>query len=189
MAAMGQKRRDQAAGTYHVCNHAIAGAPLFADEGDRLFRLDQLSDAVQEGAVVCHAFCLLGTHEHLLLTFEDETIACALQKLNRNYAVAFNSRHGRAGHVFKGRYFGKRMESDAHLLQTFRYIALNPERHGAAGRAELWPWSSYPGLVGQQAQFPFVDSARIVAALGPGRAAVERIRAFVDDGRLLAAAA
>jgi hypothetical protein len=90
--------------------------------------------------------------------------------------------------VFGGRYFSKRMESDAHLLQTFRYIALNPERHGAAARAELWPWSSYPGVVGQQAQFPFVDSALILAALGPGRNAVQRIRAFVDDGRLLAAA-
>jgi hypothetical protein len=76
---------------------------------------------------------------------------------------------------------------DAQFLQTFRYLALNPERHGAA-RAEDWPWSSYRGLVGHQAQFPFVDSAPILAALGPGPRALERILAFVDDGRLLAAA-
>ena len=54
---------------------------------------------------------------------------------------------------------------------------------------KLWPWSSYPGVVGQQAQFLFVDSALILAALGAGRNAVQRIEAFVDDGRLLAAAA
>lgn len=186
---MGHKHREQSAGTYHVSNHAIEGAPLFGNEGDYLYRLGQLGEAVKNGDAVCHAFCLIGTHEHLLLTFEDETIARVMQKLNRSYAVAFNGRHGRKGHVFGGRYFSKRMESDAHLLQTFRYIALNPERHGAVARAELWPWSSYPGVVGQQAQFLFVDSALILAALGAGRNAVQRIEAFVDDGRLLAAAA
>jgi hypothetical protein len=188
MTSMGQKHRDQAAGIYHVCNHAIEGAPLFADERDYLYRLGQLGDAVKDGDARCHAFCLIGTHEHLLLAFADDSIARVMQKLNRNYAVAFDGRHGRKGHVFGGRYFSKRMTSDAHLLQTFRYVALNPERHGAA-RAERWTWASYPGLVGEQPQFPFVDSAPILAALGPGRHAVERIRAFVDDGRLLAAAA
>jgi putative transposase len=187
MAAMGHKHRIQAAGTYHVSNHAIEGAPLFGNEGDYLYRLGQLSDAVKDNDLACHAFCLIGTHEHLLLTFEDGAIARVMQKLNRGYAVAFNGRHGRKGHVFGARYFSKRMVSDAHLLQTFRYIALNPERHGAA-RAETWPWSSYAGLIGQQPQFPFVHSAPIIAALGPGRHAVERIRAFVNDGRLLAAA-
>jgi hypothetical protein len=187
MAGMGQRHRIQAAGAYHVCNHAIAGAPLFADEADYLFRTAQLGEAVKRNEAACHAFCLIGTHEHLLLTFADDAIGCAMQKLNRGYAVAFNGRHGRKGHVYDAPYFSKRMESDAQFLQTFRYLALNPERHGAA-RAEGWPWSSYPGLVGHQPQFPFVDSAPILAALGPGPRALERILAFVDDARLLAAA-
>jgi REP-associated tyrosine transposase len=187
MAGMGQKHRLQAAGTYHVCNHAIAGAPLFADETDYLFRVGQLGEAVTRNEIACHAFCLIGTHEHWLLTFADETIGRAMQKLNRSYAVEFNARHGRKGHVYDAPYFSKLMESDAQFLQTFRYIALNPERHGIA-RAEDWPWASYPGLVGHRPQFRFVDSAPILAAMGPGPRALERIVAFVNDGRLLAAA-
>ena len=187
MDGMGSKLRDQAAGIHHVCNHAIEGAPLFADPDDYLFRLGQLSEGVRDGDVACHAYCLIGTHEHLLLAFEDDTISRVMQRLNRNYAVFFNGRHGRKGHVFDARYFSKRMESDAHLLQTFRYIALNPERHGAA-RAETWSWASYPGLIGLRPQPAFVDSAPIIAALGPGRRAAGRIRDFVDDGRLLAVA-
>jgi hypothetical protein len=183
MVAMGNKLRDQAAGIHHVCNHAIEGAPLFADADDYLRRLGQLSEAVRDGDTVCHAYCLIGTHEHLLLGFEDNAIARVMQKLNRNYAVAFNGRHGRKGHTFDARYFNKRVESDAHLLQTFRYIALNPEHHGA-GRAEIWPWSSYPSLIGLRPRLPFVDPWPIVAAFGPGVHPPGRIRDFVAAGRV-----
>jgi hypothetical protein len=187
MTDMGQRHRIQAAGTYHVCNHAIAGAPLFAGEADYLFRVTQLGEAVERNDLACHAFCLIGTHEHMLFSFDDDAISRVMQKLNRSYAVAFNRSHGRKGHVFDAPYFSKRIESDEQFLQTFRYIALNPERHGVA-RAEDWPWSSYPGLAGHRPQFPFVDSAPILAALGPGPRAQARIVAFVDDGRIAAAA-
>jgi len=186
MVEMG-KLRDQAAGIHHVCNHAIAGAPLFGDADDYLFRLGQLSEIVRDGDASCLAFVLMGTHEHLLLRFEDGMISRVMQKLNRNYAVAFNRRYGRKGHVFDRRYFNKRQQSNEQLLQTFRYVALNPDRHGAA-RAEEWPWSSYPGLIGLKPRAPFVDAGAILEAFGPVQGTPGRIRDFVDDGRVLAAA-
>ncbi len=183
MDAVGQSIRIQVAGMYHVGAHAIAGAPLFADEADFLFRIAQVSESVKKGETRCHAFCLMGTHEHFLLSFEEDRIADVMQQLNRTYAAAFNKRHGRKGHVYDRRYFSSLIRSDAQLLENFRYIALNPEHHRVQ-RAEDWPWSSYPGLIGLRPQFSFVDSAPITAAFGTGERAAQRARAFVEDGSL-----
>jgi len=176
--------RIQAAGLYHVWDHAVANAPLFTDERDYFSRLGLLEAAVREGRVRCHAVCLLGTHEHLLLSVEEGKLAAAMQRLNRNYAGIFNVRHGRRGRVYWAPYGSKLVESEQYLLELIRYVALNPE-WATQVRAEQYLWSSYADLLGLRRAMPFVDPAPLLDAVGGGEGARARIAQLVADGRVL----
>jgi hypothetical protein len=65
------------------------------------------------------------------------------------------------------------VETEAHLVQLPRYIALNPREY------ETWPYSSYPGMIGLREPFSFVDPTPIIETFG----SVAAFRAYVDEGR------
>ena len=53
-----------------------------------------------------------------------------MRRLLTGYAVSFNHRHDRAGHLFQNRYKSILCQEDSYLLELVRYIHLNPLRAG-----------------------------------------------------------
>jgi len=51
-----------------------------------------------------------------------------MRRLLTGYAVAFNHRHQRHGHLFQNRYKSILVEEEPYLLELSRYIHLNPLR-------------------------------------------------------------
>jgi putative transposase len=73
------------------------------------------------------------------------------------YTVFFNRRHGKASHLFQGRYKSLLVEGGSYLLAVSRYLHLNPVRGRVLGagdpkerrkRLRDYPWSSYRGYAG-----------------------------------------
>ena len=65
-----------------------------------------------------------------------------MQWLNGAYAQIFNKRWGRSGHLFGERFYSNPVEDDEELLETCRYVVLNPVRAGLCERPEDWAWSA-----------------------------------------------
>jgi putative transposase len=156
---------------HHVSSRSIAEEVIFKDSGDYATGIRILAELVHEGLVVCHQFCFMPTHYHVLGSFLD--VSTAIHKLNRRYATRFNKRYGRRGHVFDSPFSRIEIETEAHLIQLTRYIALNPKD------PETWPFASYSGLIGTRDPFSFVDSTLILDTFGD----VAAFRAYVDEGR------
>ena len=76
--------------------------------------------------------------------------------LNGSYTGYFNRQHGRAGHLFQGRYKGILVEKDNYLLPLSRYIHLNPLRAGRVKKLDQYEWSSYRGYVGRGKEYDTV---------------------------------
>ena len=70
-----------------------------------------------------------------------------MQRLHGEYALLFNRRHRKVGHVFQGRFGSKVMRDDDHLWTTARYILRNPVDAGLCKAAEEWRWSSHQGVL------------------------------------------
>jgi len=166
-----------------VCR-AVARRPLFADDRDRVRYVSQLAEVCTAGDWVCHAYCLMTTHVHLLVRTPDGVLSRGMQMLNSTYATHHNKRHDGLGHVFARRYDAFLVEGDAHLLELSRYIPLNPVRAGLCTDPAEWRWSSYRQLAGLDQPFPFVAAGWLLAHFSPdvGRAR-ERFRAFVAEGQ------
>ena len=179
---MGRHLRLQEPGaTYHVTTHGIAELAVLPDDLARAHFLDLLAEAAARHAWRVRAYCVLTTHYHLLVTTPEGNIAQGMQHLNGRYAGWLNRERGRRGHVWEARYHGDPIRTDSHLLETIRYISLNPVRAGLCRAPSRWAWSSYSGLVGLEPALPFLDCRAVLALFGVTRqAAVSRIRAFVE---------
>jgi REP element-mobilizing transposase RayT len=134
-------RRRLPDGFYHVTSRGVAGTFIFVDDFDRE-AFARLLDRVSElwGWRV-HAWCLMGTHYHLVVEAKREQLSFAFHRLNGLYAQRFNRRHGRRGHLFENRFSAWVIRDEEHLRATIAYVHENPARAGLCTDPRDWLWS------------------------------------------------
>ena len=135
----------------HVIVRGIERCPIFLDDHDREEFLSRLSSLLPETETDCYAWVLLDNHFHLLLKPKTYTLASFMRRLLSGYAVTFNLRHNRSGHLFQNRYKSIVCDEDPYLLELIRYIHLNPIRAGIIKDLESledFPWSGHRELLG-----------------------------------------
>ena len=141
-------RIEYAGAVYHVTSRGNEKKPVFKDDQDRINFLNTLLHVKKRYNWVCHAYCLMDNHYHLLIETPDGNLALGMRQLNGVYTQLFNKRRQRTGHLFQGRYKSILIQKDSHLLEVCRYVVLNPVRAGMVPRPEDWKWSSYPATAG-----------------------------------------
>ena len=168
---------------YHVTTRGNARGDIFVDDRDRHGFLAVLGQVVARWRWLCHAYCLMGNHYHLIVETRDANLARGMRQLNGLYTQRLNRRHGRVGHVFQGRYAAILVERDSHLLELARYVVRNPVRAGLVDRAEAWPWSSYRAMIGRGARPAWLHCDWLLRQFA-GEPAQARLayRAFVSEG-------
>ncbi|HUL22289.1 MAG TPA: transposase [Thermodesulfobacteriota bacterium] len=165
---------------YHVTSRGNARQPIFNDYEDRGGFLDILSIVVERFNWLCHAYCLMENHYHLLIETPNGNLSKGMRELNGVYTQRFNQRYRQVGHLFQGRYKAILVEKDRHLLSLCRYVVLNPVRVGLIKRPDQWRWSSYGATMGMRRRPPFLTIDWILSQFGRRkRAAREAYKRFV----------
>ena len=144
---------------YHATSRGNEKKPIFKDDHDRESFLAILTRVNKRYHWICHAYCLMDNHYHLLLETPDGNLSLGMRQLNGVYTQAFNRRHNRAGHLLQGRYKGILVQKDSHLLEVSRYVVLNPVRARMAETADAWKWSSYRATAGGAGHPPLLTTA------------------------------
>lgn len=122
---------------------------MFRDNDDRLFFLELLQKHLAEYEdpdnpvlvfqVKVVAYCLMGTHFHLLL-YQDidiDAITGYMRSIGTTYSMYYNKKYKSKGHVFQSTYRASHVSSEPYLAHITRYIHLNPRSYVS------WKWSSY----------------------------------------------
>ena len=168
---------------YHVTSRGNAKQAIFIDDGDRGRFLDVLSMVVERFHWVCHAYCLMENHYHLLIETPSGNLSRGMRELNGVYTQGFNQRYRRVGHLFQGRYKAILVEKNNHLLSLCRYVVLNPVRVGLIKRPEQWRWSNYKATIGLMKRPSFLTDDWILSQFdGRKGIAVQKYRKFVMEG-------
>jgi len=176
-------RIEYAGAVYHITSRGNARQRVFVDDADRTAFFEILAKAMDRFNWLCHAYCLMGNHYHLLIETVDPTLARGMRLLNGTFTQAFNRRHGRAGHVLQGRFKGILVEKEGHLLELARYVVLNPVRAGVVKHPRDYRWSSYCATAGEEAPAPFLTVKWILSQFdAPRRRACSAYRRFVMEG-------
>lgn len=141
-------RIELAGGLYHVTSRGDRREDIYFNDADRRAWLETFGQVCDRFNWVCHAWCQMTNHYHIVVETIEGNLALGMRQLNGVYTQWINCSHHRVGHVFQGRYKGILVEKDNYLLELARYVVLNPVRAGMVRKAEAWPWSSYHAMVG-----------------------------------------
>ena len=134
------KRVQVAGGVYHAMTGGVDHCAMFRGVEDRTLWQALFAKALARYAWRSLIYCEMTTHVHMIVATANANIGRGMQWLNGTYAQAFNQRHGRHGHLFRGRYVSVLIQSDFQYAAAWAYVAQNPVRAGLCARPQDWPW-------------------------------------------------
>ena len=180
-----QPRLDIPGSLQHVIVRGIERGTIFRDDDDRRSFLDRFSRLLAETGTDCFAWALIPNHFHLLLRPRQIELSRFMRRLLTGYAITFNRRHNRSGHLFQNRYKSILCEEDAYLLELVRYIHLNPLRAELVPDLEYldyYPWCGHAELLGKRPNTGLGCDAVLELFGGTLQAARQSYRQFLSDG-------
>ncbi|MDA8100965.1 MAG: transposase [Nitrospiraceae bacterium] len=181
---MARPLRIQYAGAvYHVTSRGNEKKPVFKDDADRQNFLNTLQHVNKRYNWICHAYCLMTNHYHLLIETPDGNLSLGMRQLNGVYTQLFNKQHGRTGHLFQGRYSAILIQKDSHLLEVCRYVVLNPVRSKMVETPSHYAWSSYAATAGKVKAHPCLTIDWVLGQFsGKRNKAEQEYRQFISWG-------
>ena len=123
---MARRPRIDLPGYHHIVNRGVDRMDVFRGDEDKEAFLRIVCKACRVYGVVLHDYVLMDNHYHLLIENSQENLSLFMRQINANYAIYFNKKSRRTGHLWQGRYRSWFIVTEDHLYQTIRYIAYNP---------------------------------------------------------------
>jgi len=160
---------------------------IFLGDSDRDSFLDLLDEAVARHRWDLYAWCLLGTHLHLVVRAEHDQLHRGMHRVKSVYAMRFHRRHLTVGALFQRPYDSRPILTEQHLHRACGYTLRNPVRHGFVERAEEWEWSSFRSsarLAPPARPHLACDALDRLLDLPGDRRALEPLRAYVREDTL-----
>jgi len=120
---------------YHLTSRGNARHKVFFTDADRELFLNTLTRVVRRYDWVCHAYCLMANHYHLLVETPKANLSIGMRQLNGIYTQSLTAGTTGLDICFRGGSRRSWLKGNPHLLELCRYIVLNPARNGeTAGR-------------------------------------------------------
>jgi putative transposase len=170
---------------HHIIIRGIERRNIFRDNPDRENFLERLGKLLLETKTGCYAWAFLPNHAHFLFRTGQVPIATLMRRLLTGYAVSFNRRYKRHGHLLQNRYKSIVCQEETYLQELVRYIHLNPLRAGVVPHlAELnsYPYCGHSALVGTKKR-SWQDVGYVLHSFGKRtRNARKEYLAYVEAG-------
>lgn len=178
-------RLDIPGALHHIMIRGIDRGDIFIDEQDKNKFLEKLGEYVSDAKCSVYAWVLMSNHVHILYKSGEKGISAVMRKLLTWYAIYFNRRHKRTGHLFENRYKSVLCEEDRYFLALIRYIHLNPVRAGIIRKMEeldSYQWSGHSTII-ENIKHEWMDVEYVLAQFGVTRKRAKReYRKFVEKG-------
>ena len=180
-----QARLDAPGTLHHVMVRGIEKRKIVNDEKDRNDFVTRLGDIAKDTDTAIYAWALLHNHAHILLRSSDIGISQYMRRLLTGYAINYNLRHKRHGHLFQNRYKSIVCEKDAYFRKLVRYIHLNPLRANLVGNLnelDSYMWCGHSVLVGKEKN-DWQDRSYVLKWFGQTKGDAKRhYREYVEKG-------
>ncbi len=139
---MPRKPRIEIDGYYHIINRGVEQRVVFKDPDDYEYFEGLMCFYAKSYGITIHNYCLMPNHYHLLIEVKGETLSKYMRQLNMNYAIHFNKKYKRVGHLWQGRFKSWYVADEAYLYTLMLYIEHNPLKAGIVNTPEAYPYSS-----------------------------------------------
>jgi putative transposase len=178
-------RLEYPGAVYHINSRGNHQESIFLDDDDRILFLRLLRNSIERMNWICHAYCLMENHYHLLIEIPDGILSRGMAWINGVYTQKFNRKYGLNGHLFQGRYGSRLVEGSIQFLTVVRYICRNPIEANIVEDSSQWLWSSYRATIGIQTCPDFLSVDDVLACLSSERHTAQMLFSdFVHLGQI-----
>ena len=140
---MPRRPRIEVAGYYHIINRGVEQRVIFKEKEDYEYFEELMCFYAKSHGITIHNYCLMSNHYHLLIEIEYENLSKFMKQVNANYAIYFNKKNGRSGHLWQGRFKSWYVTDESYLYTLMLYIEQNPLKVNMVQELEAYPYSSY----------------------------------------------
>ncbi len=180
-----QARLDAPGTLHHVIVRGIEKRRIVDDSKDRGNFISRLGEIAEDTGTILYAWALMSNHAHLLLRSSDSGISRYMRRVLTGYAISYNKRHRRHGHLFQNRYKSIICEEEPYFLELVRYIHLNPLRAGlvkSLAALDRYKWCGHAVLTGRYTN-QWQDCDFVLARFGKTkRSARAAYRQYISEG-------
>ena len=153
---------------FHIICKSISEVDLFKDDKDKekyLLLIKKYKDIYK---FKLYGYCLMDNHVHLMIDANGADISKLMHGINFCYAMYFNKKHNRCGHLFKDRFKSIIITNERHLRTLSLYIHNNPTDIGEYKNSpEKYAFSSLAIYLGQRHDtFKLVDYGFMISFFG-----------------------
>ncbi len=144
-------RPDWEGALHHIMARGIDGRAVFSGDSDKADLISRFEKLVPLNEVEIYAWAIMPNHLHLLLRTGKVPVYRFMHRLLTGYAVAFNLRNSRKGHVFQGRFKSILAQEDLYFVRLLRYIHRNPLKGGVVSdmvELENYRWCGHGSILG-----------------------------------------
>lgn len=153
---------------FHIMIKSIKEVPLFRENKDKETFLRIMSGYQSAYGFKVYGYCLMDNHAHFIIDVNGADISRIMHSINFKYAMVFNRKYGRRGHLFQDRFKSTIVDNDRYLVTLSAYIHNNPLSMKKYRRCpEKYKYSSlgvYLGL--RRDPFGILDEAFVMQLFG-----------------------
>ncbi len=139
---MPRKPRVDIPGFYHIVNRGVEKRVVFHEKEDFKKFEELLCGYANSFEIDLHSFSLMNNHYHLLLETKNDELSKFMRQINMNYAIYFNKKYKRSGHLWQGRYRSWYVTNEAYLYSLVIYIEQNPLKAKIVNNIGEYPYQS-----------------------------------------------
>lgn len=180
-----QARLDAPGTMHHVMVRGIEKRKMVDDGRDRQAFVGRLGEVAASTGTAIYAWSLMSNHAHILLRSGPQGLPTCMRRLLTGYAMDYNRRHRRHGHLFQNRYKSIVCEEDPYVRELVRYIHLNPLRAGLVKdlkELDRYRWCGHSVLMGR-VKCEWQDRSFVLGWFGQReRKAVAEYRQYMEQG-------
>lgn len=147
---------------YHIAVRGNNREEIFFCDDDKVRYLDTLKRYKERFQICIYAYCLMDNHVHLIIDSNGQDISRIMKGISLSYAIYFNKKYGRCGHLFQDRFWSQIIEDDLYVMGVSRYVHQNPVRAGMTKTAIEYKWSSIDIYRGKKDCFEIIEEEFIL---------------------------
>ncbi|MEK6264496.1 MAG: transposase [Clostridium sp.] len=149
---------------------SISEVDLFKDSEDKEKYLSLIKKYKNLYDFKLYGYCLMDNHSHLIIDANGADISKVMHGINFSYAMYFNKKHKRDGHLFKDRFKSLIIKNERYLKTLSLYIHNNPtDIREYKDCPEKYAFSSLAIYIGKRRdQFNIVDYGFVMSFFGIG---------------------
>jgi len=143
-------RLDAPGTLHHVIVRGIEKRKIVDNDNDREDFVTRMGSIALDTETSIYAWVLMTNHAHILLRSSNAGLPTFMRRFLSGYAISYNLRHKRYGHLFQNRYKSIVCEEDLYFKELVRYIHLNPLRAGMVetlAKLDRYKWCGHCAIM------------------------------------------